>query len=233
MEACFDRTETTGAVWLGLTVGCARCHSHKYDAISQREYYQLFAFFNNADEQSVVVPKSESEIQSYQKEKEGHDLKVVAAVAELRKVQEELASTWLQLEEKLQATLAEDRDHPVVRNAWSMTSAHCDQPGVSIESKKGNQLFVSGESPDKAVYDLFGRQAGATFQTLRLETLPEKIVPRQRSRKIQEWQLRHQRSRDRDFGDRGFQGVTVTCLRVGQSRSRTAFGQTLCGSSGH
>ncbi len=177
VEACFDRTETTGSVWLGLTVGCARCHSHKYDAISQREYYQLFAFFNNADEQSVVVPKSESEIQSYQKEKEAHDLRVVATTAELRNVQEEMASTWLQLEEKLQATLAEDRNHPVVRNVWNMTSAHCDQPGVSIESKKGNQLFVSGENPDKAVYDLFGRQAGSTFQTLRLEVLPEKSLP--------------------------------------------------------
>ncbi len=56
VEACFDRTETTGAIWLGLTVGCARCHSHKYDAISQREYYQMFAFFNNADEQTHSFP---------------------------------------------------------------------------------------------------------------------------------------------------------------------------------
>ncbi|MFM8729361.1 MAG: DUF1549 domain-containing protein, partial [Planctomycetaceae bacterium] len=37
VEACFDRTETTGQVWLGLTVGCARCHSHKYEQLTQRE----------------------------------------------------------------------------------------------------------------------------------------------------------------------------------------------------
>ena len=48
IEAVVDRVNTTGTVFLGLTVGCCQCHDHKYDPLSQREYYQLMAFFNNA-----------------------------------------------------------------------------------------------------------------------------------------------------------------------------------------
>jgi hypothetical protein len=56
IEAVIDRVNTTGSVWLGLTVGCARCHTHKYDPITQVEYYQLFALLNNCDEPTIEVP---------------------------------------------------------------------------------------------------------------------------------------------------------------------------------
>ncbi|HXJ39564.1 MAG TPA: DUF1549 and DUF1553 domain-containing protein, partial [Bryobacteraceae bacterium] len=49
-EAVADRVATTGSVYLGLTVGCARCHDHKYDPIAQKEFYQLFAYYNSTDE---------------------------------------------------------------------------------------------------------------------------------------------------------------------------------------
>jgi cytochrome c553 len=47
VDYVMDQSETMSTVWLGLTVGCARCHDHKFDPITQREYYQLYAFFNN------------------------------------------------------------------------------------------------------------------------------------------------------------------------------------------
>ncbi len=50
IDYVIDRVNTTGAVWLGLTLGCCQCHSHKYDPITQAEYYQLAAFFNSVDE---------------------------------------------------------------------------------------------------------------------------------------------------------------------------------------
>jgi hypothetical protein len=55
VEAVVDRVATTATVFLGLTVACAQCHDHKFDPISQKEYYELFAFFNNCDEPSLKV----------------------------------------------------------------------------------------------------------------------------------------------------------------------------------
>ena len=57
--AMVDRVATTGTVWLGMTTGCAQCHSHKYDPISQSDYYGLMAFMNNADEPDLMVPDPE------------------------------------------------------------------------------------------------------------------------------------------------------------------------------
>lgn len=55
IESVLDRVNTTGTAFLGLTVGCAQCHDHKFDPISQREYFELFAFFNNQDEPNLEV----------------------------------------------------------------------------------------------------------------------------------------------------------------------------------
>ncbi len=61
LENAVDRVDTTSTVWLGLTMGCARCHDHKYDPISQKDYYQLIAFFNAVPEAGRAIKNGNSE----------------------------------------------------------------------------------------------------------------------------------------------------------------------------
>ena len=55
IESVFDRVATTGSVWLGTTLQCCQCHNHKYDPITQREFYRIFAFLNNQDEPGLTL----------------------------------------------------------------------------------------------------------------------------------------------------------------------------------
>ena len=73
VAAVMDRTETVGTVWLGLTVGCARCHNHKYDQISHEEYYQLYAFFNNADESTHGLEPTKDQLAQFLIDTEKHE----------------------------------------------------------------------------------------------------------------------------------------------------------------
>ncbi|PYR24097.1 MAG: hypothetical protein DMF92_23325, partial [Acidobacteria bacterium] len=63
VEYTVDRAHTVGAAFLGMTVGCARCHDHKYDVISQKDFYSLAAFFKNADEPGFY-PQGSSTVQA-------------------------------------------------------------------------------------------------------------------------------------------------------------------------
>jgi Protein of unknown function (DUF1553)/Protein of unknown function (DUF1549)/Concanavalin A-like lectin/glucanases superfamily/Planctomycete cytochrome C len=99
-----DRVETTSAVWLGLTTGCAVCHDHKFDPITQREFYQLAAFFNNTTQKVrdgnirdtppiVPVPLSEDEAKYDGLEVEKADLR--KKMADRRKAAQKDLSKWL------------------------------------------------------------------------------------------------------------------------------------------
>jgi hypothetical protein len=68
VAACFDRTETVGTVWLGLTIGCVRCHGHKYDPLPHDDYYKLFAFFNNSDESNEALAVQASQLDEYEEQ---------------------------------------------------------------------------------------------------------------------------------------------------------------------
>jgi len=91
VEAVVDRVSTTGAVFLGLTIGCARCHDHKFDPITQRDFYELFAFFNNCDEPEIELPTPAEEQRKRQ------------LLAEIKQVNQQLATRDSELAENLTA----------------------------------------------------------------------------------------------------------------------------------
>ena len=149
-HAVADRVLTTGATWLGLTVGCAQCHTHKYDPIPHREYYQMMAFLNNADEPDLDLPKPDSGQQ--------HRANVEKAT-------------------RLLADLP--NRFPLESNLWQ-TPKPISADAVSGEKAKllddGSSLFA-GKSADKDSYTLVLETDLVNIDTLRLETLPDDALP--------------------------------------------------------
>jgi mono/diheme cytochrome c family protein len=92
-----DRVNTTGTVWLGLTVGCAQCHSHKFDPLTQREYYQLFAFFNSSNEVDLPAPLP-GDAEKYAAAKQAFDAAHAKLVAARTKHETELAAKQVEWE---------------------------------------------------------------------------------------------------------------------------------------
>lgn len=149
--AIVDRTNTTGTVWLGLTVGCAQCHSHKFDPIAQREYYQLMAFLNNADEPVMSIPDPQLVARRQAIEKEAGALEA------------DLANHF-----PPEDMLAWQVAHPT-----SVTSAG----GATPEVLDDDSVRWSGTSPERDTYTFVTDSQQSRVTHVRLEAVSDPMLP--------------------------------------------------------
>ena len=159
IENIMDRVETTSATWMGLTMGCCRCHDHKYDPLSMKDFYSFFAFFNNVPESGTIqgasnrsggnslpittVPTPEQEQKLAQLDA---DLKKAKAkVAELAKQLPQLVAAW---EPKAQETLSK------MKTVWApLTPSNVESKhGTTLVKQPDGSYLATGANPQKDVY---------------------------------------------------------------------------------
>jgi hypothetical protein len=172
VAAIKDRINTLGTVWLGLTIGCADCHSHKYDRVTQREYYQLFAFFDNADEANVEVPISKEAVARYESEKAEYDRGLRDLESKLEQTKQRLAGTLPQWEAEIQAELAAGKRHPTVFHELEIDSAVSER-GATLTRQKDGSYLSEGENPDKDQYVIVARSDLGGITGFRVDALAD------------------------------------------------------------
>jgi hypothetical protein len=187
-EEVTDRVNTTGAVWLGLTVGCAQCHTHKFDPITHREFYELFAFFNNTEDVNNTGPTveiAEGELFFFDSnpelssQLEAAQKKLAALNHSSARAKRQAAWEKVRLAAMVNATSAD----------WSALDADTftAEGGAPLKKLKDGSLFA-GVGAKNETYEVFYRPASnasdeggetpTTVAALRLRVLPDDGLPK-------------------------------------------------------
>ena len=174
VEYVVDRVDTTATVWLGLTMGCSRCHDHKYDPITQRDFYQVFAFFNNIPEYGRAIkqgnspPYIQAPTRQQQQQISDLDARIAAAESKLQNFDARLETELVAWENSLSAgqpidwqpsrallahfPLDEDSaDAPPQQESSPQESSTADQ--LDVKFLDGEAEFVAGRLGKAAIFD--------------------------------------------------------------------------------
>lgn len=170
VAAVFDRTETVGTVWLGLTIGCARCHSHKYDPLPHDEYYKLFAFFNSSDERSSSLPVAAEHLEQLEEE--------------LRPLEQALADRYAALapaelawETQLHQTILAQANTDLKEHPLQVLHAESAASGAEVVRADSDVIHVT-QASDRDTLTILAQSPVAEMTGIKLTVLPNDNLPR-------------------------------------------------------
>ena len=170
--AMADRVATTGTTWLGLTTGCAQCHTHKYDPITHREYYEMMALMDNTDEPEMDIPNRDLEL-DYEKRQVKAD-----------ELADQLESNWpgnnagakaAEIESLYSEWLKEQRGR--VRSWTTLIPRHMKTNLPLLTHEGEGIIFGSGDSTKHDIYDLDFDVEQNGITAIRLEALSDARLP--------------------------------------------------------
>ena len=183
IENIIDRVETVGLTWMGLTLNCCRCHDHKYDPISQKDFYQLFAYFNNVPESGTITgpanrrgQNSDPVLRIIDSEQEAESAawhaKIAAAEAALKSAKKDLPPQIAAWEAKVKADRGQTEVWLPFEPAKTTTVG-----GSKLTRQDDGTWLAGGKNPAHDVYTLEGPLAAGPLTGVKLETFPDASLP--------------------------------------------------------
>ena len=183
VETVIDRVETTGLTWLGLTLNCCRCHDHKYDPVSQREFYQLFAYFNSVEESGVLAPTTRRAentpplmtLLTPELEQQRTELQQTVATATTQR--DDVAKTLPELMAAWEIHVKARETQPVwqILEPRSVTSVG----GATFKRLDDGSWLATGANPANDEYRIEIPLESNRLSGILLETLPDPSLPAQ------------------------------------------------------
>ncbi len=180
VENVMDRTETFGSVFLGLTIGCTRCHDHKYDPLTQKEYYELYAYFNNCSETGkfdyVAGTGNVRPVMAYTTpEQDKHLAELVAAT---KAADAKLQAALPQIDAEQQAWEKQIASAGPIYWTLAIPDSATAKSGATLTKLTDGSLLASGALTTTDTYEITLKTDALGLTGLRLDVLGDQSLPK-------------------------------------------------------